>query len=847
MNGFLEPFFNEAIDRYTTGNGLTVIFKEDHSAELVSVQLWVKTGSMDEGHLTGSGLSHCVEHMVFKGTNRREGIAISADITSMGGQLNAYTSFDRTVYHVDMPSEQPEMAFDVLSDIAFNATLTEKDFLKERDVILREIDMAMDDPDRQVSRAVFRNVFRSHPYGNPVLGHRDVFTKLTIEDVRSYYKRRYAPNNMVLIVTGDTTREQVDKHIQKWFLAEPRRPLKARLIPSEEEQMAPREERMLSSVNMCRGSIVYRIPGLHHTDSVSLDLLASILGSGESSLLYQALREKKRLVHSISATCWNPGEQGLFWITYLCDPEKQETVEQAILDELSKIADEGIDTSELRKARRQAIVSEINARQSISSQASRLGLSEVVVGDLGYPKCYYDALQSVISSDFARLIWTYLVPNSRTIVSQSKRPPNVGQRLVKNKSELEDFKSKTLSNGARIVYQVDHSLPKIHIRCTSLGGPLYETPTNAGITGMLATMLVRDTTSRTAEEVARLVESKGGLLHEFVGNNAFGFGVEMLSQDIDTALDLTEQALIHTGYNQETFERELDAQMAQLLEDVDDIVECGRKALRAHFFEGHPYACDSYGTAYALQHLTLDDVKAHGKRLLVSKNIVICICGDFDPEMVLPKLEAIMDQLSDEPFEQILTPFSGPLYAEAHHEPIEREQSVVFKAFLGPALNTEDYYIANMIEEMLNDMSGRLFLNVRERRGLAYYVGAYRMTGLNTAMFNLMAGTTPNATQQVMEAFDEELDRIKQGDISEEELQQCRLRLLSQNRFALQAMGSRAVAAGLNCLFNVDLNNWKTHEQKLAKVTKEDILCFANNYFDDAKSISLIIGPSDAK
>lgn len=842
-DSLLAPFFKESVDRFILPNGLTVIFKEDHSAELVSVQVWVKTGSMDEAEKTGAGVSHFLEHMVFKGSEQREGPELSAAITRIGGQLNAYTSFDRTVYYADVPSEGSETAFDVLSDLVFRAKLEQEDYEKEREVILREIDMAFDEPDRQVSRAIFRTVFRNHPFGHPVLGHRDLFLKVSVEDLRHYYTSRYVPNNMVVVVAGDINRDALDSCLERYFSGAERKALPMRFIPEEPAQLAPREERMSGSVNICRGAIAFRIPGINHADSVALDLLAAVLGGGESSILYQSLRERNELVHSISASCWNPGDSGIFWISYTCEPDKQEAVESAIQDELARVSRQGIHPDDLQKARRQAIVGEINARKTISAQASRLGLAEVVVGDLEYPKSYFKLLQTVHFSDIPRLILTYLIAESRTIVSLNQELPERAQRSVKGKTQLSNFELITLPNGAKIVYQQDTGLPKVHIRYTGLGGPLYEDKSNAGITGLLATQLLRDTKNRSAEQVARLVESRGGIFHEFVGNNAFGFGIEMLSEDVITACNLIEDALLHPLFSEATFERERNAQIAQLNEDMDDIVECGRKRLRKHFFGDHPYGCDSYGTVEALKSLNAQSVKEHALRLLLSSNSVISICGNFDPDKVLPELEAILSVIPDYAFEKESPPFTPPTTAQSYREQMEREQSVVLQAFAGPAINTEDYYTANVIEELLNDMSGRLFLHVREELGLAYYVGAYRMTGLHTGMFNLMAGTKPGHEDAVLDVFTKELTRLKEGDVSDADLAHSRLRLLSQTRFAHQAIGSRAVNAGLNCLFGVDINNWNNHKALLERVSRESIARFASEYLDPAKAISLIVGP----
>src|SRR6267154_3530960 len=171
----LEPFWREPVERFVLPNGLTGLLKPDRSAALASVQVWVKTGSLHEGTQIGAGLSHFLEHMLFKGTARRAGREISATVQAHGGYINAYTTFDRTVYYIDLPSEHVGVALDLLADATLHSTLPADEVTKEKDVILREIDMCLDDPDQRLSQALFETAFRTHPYRQPIIGHRDVF------------------------------------------------------------------------------------------------------------------------------------------------------------------------------------------------------------------------------------------------------------------------------------------------------------------------------------------------------------------------------------------------------------------------------------------------------------------------------------------------------------------------------------------------------------------------------------------------------------------------------------------------------------------------------------------------
>src|SRR5262245_9364438 len=192
----------------TLPNGLQLILREDRSAPVVSAQIWCRAGSVDEGRWVGAGLSHVLEHMLFKGTTSRPGHRIDQEVQEAGGQMNAYTSFDRTVYWINVPNTGTRVAVDILCDIMRNATLPDEELAKELDVIRREMDMGQDDPQRRSGRRLFETAYTRSPYRFPIIGCLDIFNELKPADIRGYYHQRYVPNNVFYVVTGDVKAEE---------------------------------------------------------------------------------------------------------------------------------------------------------------------------------------------------------------------------------------------------------------------------------------------------------------------------------------------------------------------------------------------------------------------------------------------------------------------------------------------------------------------------------------------------------------------------------------------------------------------------------------------------------------
>src|SRR6185436_1820664 len=225
----------------TLPNGLTLILREDHSAPVVSAQAWCKAGSIDEGRWLGAGLSHCLEHMLFKGTANRPASRIDQEVQEAGGYMNAYTSFDRTVYWINVPNTGARTAIDILCDIMQHASLPEQELAKEMDVIRREMDMNQDDPGQRSARRLFETAYTRSPYRCTIIGYPDIFGELKREDIYRYYREKYAPNNVFFVVVGDIKAAEVEEQISAAFANAKSRPMPPAVLPEEPPQVAGRE------------------------------------------------------------------------------------------------------------------------------------------------------------------------------------------------------------------------------------------------------------------------------------------------------------------------------------------------------------------------------------------------------------------------------------------------------------------------------------------------------------------------------------------------------------------------------------------------------------------------------
>lgn len=841
----LDALWRDEPERLILPNGLTVILKPEPGAPVTTVQAWVKTGSIHEGEHLGAGLSHFLEHMLFKGTARRAGREISLEVHTHGGYINAYTSFDRTVYYINLPSEHASVAVDILGDAVFNSTLPADEVEREKQVILREIDMGLDDPDHKLWQALFEAAYREHPYRQPIIGHRDVFAATTREDLLGYYQSRYVPNNVVLVVAGGYDPAAMRSAIETHFGTAPRRRIAPVFIPAEPVATAARTIHLEDNVEIVRGGLAWLIPGTTHPDAPALSVLATILGNGDSSILWDRIRERARLVHEIDASAWMHRDNGLFYLTLICDPDQRDKAVTAIDRELLAIATRGFTAAQVRKAMRQLVVAEINGRKTVEGQASRLGAAEVGEGDCNFSRTYYRRLREVTPASVRDALQRHLLAVPRTSVTLNPRPP-AGAVAVASAVAAARLgpQLETLTNGARLVLQPDSRLPNLHLRLLSQGGPAFEPSGQRGASALMTTLLTRDTKRRSAAEVAAAIETVGGSLYPVTGNNTVGLAVEVLPSDVGLALELLEDAVLTPKFTAASLAVERDAQIAAIAQDDDDVVTIGRKRLRREFFGEHPLAHDAQGTAADLKSLKGADLANLHRRLFVAPNVILSVAGDFNPAKLAPKLRRFLLRFAAAPDFAAPDPAVDlPAHAADLVEIQPRQQAVVFQGYRGPGVKSADFHVAEVADELFSGMSSRLFERVREEKGLAYYVRSSRVVGLTTGMFYFFAGTAPGKEGEVLAEIEAEVVRMARGRVTKKELQRCQTRLTAARRMALQTNSSRAMHAAINTLYGHPLDDSETYPAAINAVTIKQLAAFARDYLNRRACTQLIVRP----
>jgi zinc protease len=843
-------------ERVVLPNGLTIITCEDHSAPVSSVQVWAKTGSIHENEQLGAGLSHILEHMLFKGTEKRGVADISRQVEAYGGYINAYTTWDRTVYYIDIPSEggRPgtsegtEMAIDILADAMMNSTLPANEYLLEQKVILREMAMGRDNPDRQASQLFFSTIYSTHPAQHPVIGYEDVYKALTREDVMKYYKERYVPNNLVFVVTGDIDSKKVREQITKLMGHYPRKALPNFFVPDEPPQVTPRvvvnESR--TAAEQARIYIGYPTVDFRHEDAAALEILSLVAGSGMSSRLYQNLREKQDLVHEIDAWSYTPDWRGIVGVHAVADPDKVDRAREAILVELEKFKKTLISSSELEKALKIALSNHLSSRKTMSGIAGELGGNELLTGDLGFSDKYLLLLNKVTPADVQRVAQKYLVAGKINDVTLLPKGTLTRKDRQLDSQEEQPIVKTILDNKLTLLTKPENRLPFVELRLVMKSGLLFESAEKNGISQLTSKLLLKGTKKRSAEQIVSQLESVGGSISTYSGANSMGVSIEVMQTDLPLALEILSDIVRNSTFSEEAINREKQAQYAEIRQEKEQPVRVAMQNAKKLMFGSHPYNMPNLGTLESVKGISRNDILDFWKKTAVPSNMVLAVFGDIADAKPLQLVEKHLGSLDGAPFHPPAIP--APAFGKEQRtvEQQDKEQSVIVIGFPGVGINNPDRASLELMNSALSGMGSRLFYRLRDQLALCYYVGVNQMVGLDTGFIYFYIGTEPEKAKLAEKEILSEIAKLKKDGITKEELGRAKNSLLGERKMQKQNLGDLALASALDELYGLGYDFSDKLESAYQSADAAQIEKVAHEYLSKA-SVTSVVEPKPAE
>jgi zinc protease len=424
--GWGQEAFHLNIKEFRLSNGLEVLILEDHAVPLVTVQVWYRVGSRNERPGI-TGISHFLEHMMFKGTPKYGPGLYSQLVQRYGGTQNAFTSYDMTAYYSVVPAARLELALDLEADRMTNLLLDPNEIKAEREVVKEERRLRENAPTGPMYEELGALAFKAHPYHWPIIGWMSDIEAISRDDLLAHYKTYYIPNNATVIVVGDVDAGQTMEAVRRHFEPIPSGPTPSPVRPPEPPQLGEHRAEIPRPTALAAIAIAYHIPAFEHADALPLEVLSQVLSQGQSSRLYRDLVYQRQLASSINSDADLRIDPSLFTIVSMVQAGKMPAeVEAAIYEQLAQVTAESIDDRELQKAINQALSAFVFRQDSIQQQGFLIG-SFHMLQSYKVINEYIERLRRVTKEDVARVARLYLTKTNRTVVTiVPMSPPKAG-------------------------------------------------------------------------------------------------------------------------------------------------------------------------------------------------------------------------------------------------------------------------------------------------------------------------------------------------------------------------------------------------------------------------------------
>jgi zinc protease len=850
-------------------NGLTVLLCPSDLEPVAEFQLWAKVGSADE-RSHESGLAHFHEHMLFKGTERRGVGAVAGDVEGAGGRINAFTSFDVTVYHATLPSDKLAVGIDVITDAALNSTFVPEEIDREIEVVLEEIRRSEDSPTQVLGQAVFTECYRVHPYRDPILGSHESVASFNHDRIQAFYERWYTPDNLVAVVVGAFDAAQVLEQLSDAFQGRPLGNVERRRLvePAQTERRTIICQNPFERVNM---ELAYPGVSLADEDCAAIDLLSFILGNSESSRLHRRVKERDGLVDRIDAGAYTPMDPGLTTMSMATDAPRALRAIEATVREIERMRIETVSDEELERARTNFLASEHFERESVSGLGYKLGGFEVTGDGYRSETAYMERVKTATAEDLLRVAKHYLAPEKLTVGAILEEAKSAGldsesigsaiargietttrsfavpaqlPRASKQSTDLPGGKihSYCLDNGAQLHVLPRRSVPVVAARVAFAGGTLVESPDEAGITNFLASLWMRGTQSHSTADFARVIENMAAEIDGFSGRNSLGVTLETPVESFDPVLDLFAEVLLEPAFDPEELERERKDTLAAIVRREDQLAQLAFLQFVETHYRTHPYRLSILGSQKSVSAFSVEAVRAHHAKLIRGGNLVMAVSGDVDPDATAVRISTCLAGIEGGDFHAPSPPIEdAPTEIRSAELIKDRSQAHLVIGFRGLTLEDDDRFTLEVISQLLAGQGGRLFLELRDRQGLAYAVSASNTEGVTPGHFTVYIATAPEKLDQARNAMLEELEKLIQEAPSQAELDRAKAYLIGNHAIGQQRNAAHAASMSLHALYGLGPDSDRAFPQQIAAIGCDDVLRVAQRYIKlDAYTISIV-------
>jgi|GEM_PF-88866 len=883
--------------------GQTLYIKEDHSRPIVTIDTWVKTGSVNEVG-QNNGVSHFLEHLLFKGTRQYHAGQIDRILESRGSEFNAATSDDFTHYYITTAPTYFEEALKLHADMMTHASIPVEELPKERKVVQEEINRANDNPSRQLYVQVAKMMYGQHGYALDTLGPKQNIANIPRQDILNYYHYWYRPQNFNTIIVGDINAEKVKKEVQAAF---PSRGLerygqyKAPDAQAVDFSKNKPQSTILKNPTINQAYLAIALPGpaqQNADDVYALDIAMLALGSGKSSRLYNALIEKEPLATSVSASNYTQKYSGLVLVDVASEPGNLTKIKKEILKQLSTLREKSITPEELQKAKTQYIKDFVFENESTDGTASAIGYN-VTIGNIADYTEHVARVEAVTPERVKDVLNRYLDPG-KAIISEllpEATPINTSEEDKNNLALLDNWQKTTLSHeraetAAQAKGEIPASAPKapkVEITKTVLpngitlitkpisdsatvamklfvkGGSSVET--KPGIATLVAELLSQGSQGRNAEDLSNELESKGMNLTFSANEDYIDITGTAIQEDWGELSTILQSVLTTPRFDANEIEKKKEQIRQAIAANRDNPSSLAFENLRLSLYPNHPYGDVGKRVEKALPGITRNDLVSYYQQNFQPQNMVVSLVGHVDVQAAKAFFSALyaprtlpqdsrlrgndVSQSKEGQGESsdagTATPLPKAVPALDNSETVnERKPRLsavwIAQGWLAPSIsNPTDYAALKVLNTLIGSgMSSRLFVDLREKQGLAYVVGSQYPSHKLDSMFTMYIGTDPVNTEKVLLGFKKELDRIQKELVTSKELEEAKSKLIGGFALAHDTNAAQANYLSLYEALGAGYEFDSNYPNLIRKVTENKIRQVAKRYFSQPNVLSIV-------
>ncbi len=864
-------------------NGLTVLSREIHYSPVATFWVWYRVGSRNEAPGV-TGVSHWVEHMMFKGTQKLGKGEIFRSVSKNGGTLNAFTWIDFTAYFETLPSDRLGLSLAIESDRMVNSTFNPDEVASERTVIISEREGSENYPTFHLDEEVTAAAFKAHPYGQGIIGWKSDLREMTRDDLYNHYQTYYAPNNAVIVVVGDFDTDKLLKQIEESFGSIPAGPPARPVRVVEPSQQGERRVVVRRPGATSYFEAAYHAPAASNPDVYPLIVLDAILSGakpmgmsgGRDTAMGRSSRLYLRLVDQQLASAAGSGfaltiDPYLFSISASLRPGVElEKVEKAVDEEVERVLNDGVTENEVAVAKKQVRAQLAYASEGVTNQGYWLGSLEVVDSYKTFEELL-NRVEAVTAADAHRAAQTYLKPDTRTIgwfvptgdgagqpaeSSPAARPSRYRPRFFSDganagpKTRL-TAKRRALDNGIIVVASENRVNPVVILRMSLPAGLIYEPADKMGLAHFHARMLQRGTAKRTFQELNELTDSVGASLRAEAGEHNLVASLRCLREDFNLLTGLMAEILLEPSFPENEIEKVRSEALSALREQKNNtrsVVE--QEFHRLVYGESHPYSRWALGNEETVKSFTQADLKEFHRRYVWPAGAVVTATGDVEFDRLIERLATIFAGWKSSrpaPDKWAVPAASRPTSPVRQNFPLEGKSQTDIALGL-PAISRRhpDFYALSMADLIVGGLGlmGRLGANVRDQQGLAYYVHSGLDASLGPGAWKVRAGVNPANVERAIESIRHEIGRLVSDQVDPQELADGKSYLTGALPLSVETNDGVARILQRIETFDLGLDYLDRYPDIINGLTAEQLLAAAQRHLSPDNLVVVTSGPA---